>query len=91
MDQFLRGFITAGTFVIALFFYRFYRKSKDRLFLCFSVSFTLLALNRFGAAFATQYEFTSLIFYWVRAFAYLLILIVIIDKNWPQKGSHRTP
>jgi hypothetical protein len=82
MDQFLRGFITAGTLVIALFFLRFYIRGHDRLFLFFSLSFFLLALNRIALALVAHHDIDTSIPYLVRAFAYLLILLVIIDKNF---------
>jgi hypothetical protein len=81
MDQFLRGFIAAGSFVIALYFLRFYRQSHDRLFLYFSFSFFLLAVNRLALSLVTHYQIDTTIPYWVRAIAYILILVVIIDKN----------
>jgi hypothetical protein len=82
MDQFLRGFIAAGCGVIALFFFRFYRKTQDRLFLFFSLAFVLLALNRLALSLVAYYKIDTTIPYWVRAGAYLLILVVIIDKNF---------
>jgi hypothetical protein len=116
MDQFLRGAIVAGCLVVGLFFLRFFRRSRDRLFLFFALSFFLLAAERFMLAVIESYnvpldagEWVRAIAavndspqsirerllelrprwirsfanvpYWVRAFAYLLIITGIVDKN----------
>jgi amino acid transporter len=116
MDQVLRGMIVFGCVVIGLFFLRFYRRSSDRLFLFFALSFILLAAERFTLAVLASYEVPPSVTvgmhgdepgdeaptaarspqrqrqpdwmtavanvpYWVRAFAYLLIIAGIVDKN----------
>ncbi len=96
MDQFVRGAIVAGCLVVGLFFLRFFRRTWDRLFLFFALSFFLLAAERFMlalvAAYATSADITFWLHafpYWVRAFAYLLIIVGIIDKN--VSGRSETP
>src|SRR5687768_14593332 len=46
LGDFLMGAITLGWFVAALFFVRFWRQTRDRLFLLFAVSFVILAVTR---------------------------------------------
>lgn len=81
MDQFLRGLTAAGFLVIGMFFLRFFRRDRDRLFLFFALSFFLLAADRFMLGLAASYGAITVIPYWARAFAYLLIIAAIVDKN----------
>ena len=86
--DFLRGAITLGWFVAALFFVRFWRETRDRLFLLFAVAFVMLALTRIVmmAVNPEGDEHTNL--YWLRLAAYCLILTAIVDKNVRTDRSH---
>jgi uncharacterized membrane protein len=86
MDQFLRGAITAGCIVIGLFFLRFFRRDRDRLFLYFACAFFLLAADRFALGVASSLGANIALPYWARAFAYLLIIIAIVDKNLSRRS-----
>src|SRR5690242_13222166 len=46
LSIFLSGIITAGYVVAALFFAKFWRRTRDALFIAFSIAFLLLALNQ---------------------------------------------
>ena len=46
LDQFLRGVIVLGFAVAGLFFLKFWKKSKERLFALFSIAFFVLSVNR---------------------------------------------
>ncbi len=46
MIELLAGAVTVGYLVAAGFFLRYWRKTAERLFFLFAVSFVLLALNR---------------------------------------------
>jgi hypothetical protein len=46
MNAMLAGAIAMASIVISLFFFRFWRSTRDRLFLFFAISFLLEALNR---------------------------------------------
>jgi hypothetical protein len=78
--QFLLGCIVAVCFAISLFFVRFWRKTHDRLFACFAVSFCLLGLNWLALGFIQQDEVRTAL-YVIRLLAYLPILLGILDKN----------
>ena len=43
---FLSGAVSLGFLVAALFFLKFWRRTRDGLFLAFSAAFVLLALNQ---------------------------------------------
>ncbi len=78
--QFLLGGLVMGCFVAALFFLRFWRKTRDRLFAIFAVAFSLLGINWLLLAFTQQDEVNTW-YYAVRLLAFVLILFAIIDKN----------
>jgi len=78
--NFLLGCIVMACFVISLFFARFWRKTHDRLFACFAISFCLLGLNWLALVF-TQRDEVRTALYVVRLLAFLLILLGIVDKN----------
>ena len=78
---FAEGMLAAGNLVAALFFLRFWRESRDRLFAFFGASFTLLAVQRLAIALVRGSDDDTAWLYGIRLIAYLLILIAIYDKN----------
>jgi uncharacterized membrane protein HdeD (DUF308 family) len=81
MNLFLLGAITAGFLVASLFFLRFWRETKDRLFLAFGISFLMEAINRAALALSDTPNEGAPFSYVIRLSSYLLILIAIADKN----------
>jgi len=80
--DFLSGAVSLGFFVCALFFLRFWRRTRDRLFVIFAVAFWLLGVNWLLLAFTDpNAETQRLLLYALRAVAFILILIAILDKN----------
>jgi hypothetical protein len=81
MIEFLAGAVTLGFIVSALFFLRFWRKTRDRLFLAFGCAFMLLALNQALAQWlGASDEWVGYTFL-LRVLGFGLILAAIIDKN----------
>jgi hypothetical protein len=80
MNQMLMGAIATGSLIAGLFFFRFWRSSRDRFFLFFALSFWLEALNRVALALLAGSEDTP-VFYGVRIVSYGLILAGILQKN----------
>jgi hypothetical protein len=81
MIEFLSGAVTLGFLAGAAFFLRFWRATRDRLFLAFGAAFVLFALNQFlAAALVVVVEPSSLI-YALRVLGFVLILAAIVDKN----------
>lgn len=74
---FLSGALVIGYAVAALFFLRFWRDTRDRLFGYFATSFFLLAVQRLIIA---TTEATSPA-YIVRLLAFVLIIWAVVDKN----------
>ena len=81
MNLFLLGAIAMGSAVAALLFLRFWRQTRDRLFLYFSASFLLEAVNRTLFAWNGAHSEEATLYYLVRLLAYGLILWAIVDKN----------
>lgn len=81
MVQLISGALVAGYLVAALFFLRFHRETRDRLFLAFSVAFALLAMQRAALALIPREGRSETMIYSLRLFAFVLILAAIIDKN----------
>jgi hypothetical protein len=81
MEEFLLGAIAMGSALTALFFLRFWRETRDRLFAIFSIAFVLLGTTRVGLALSSEPREGHTYWYWVRLVAFLLILLAIADKN----------
>lgn len=84
---FLSGMLTASYLVAALFFLQFWRRTRDRLFVLFSVAFALLGLAQALLALSPlPIEDRSWI-YLIRLLAFLIILAAIYGKN--REGAAR--
>jgi hypothetical protein len=82
MPQFLLGAVAMASLVAAAFFWRFWRHTHDRFFMLFAAAFLLEAINRTTlAAIGSVTEEQEPLFYLVRLFSFVLILIAIVDKN----------
>jgi uncharacterized membrane protein len=81
MIHFISGAIVMGYWVAGLYFLRFWRRSRDRLFVVFGAAFWLLGLQRLALATHPEWndEYGSI--YVLRLLAFLMILGAIIDKN----------
>ncbi|MDI1475236.1 DUF5985 family protein [Polyangium sp. y55x31] len=87
MNDLISGALILGFAVIALFFLRFWRSTRDRLFAIFALSFSLMAVNRLILAIAKFPEDNYPYVYLVRLVANALIIYAVIDKNRAHKRS----
>jgi hypothetical protein len=78
VNEFLRGAVAMASFAVGLFFLRYFRTSRDRLFLLFCVAFWLFALNWTVIALAPALAPHA---YWLRFSAFAIIALAVIDKN----------
>ena len=79
--DFLSGAVAFGFVIAGLFFLRFWRRTRDQLFLSFSLAFWLLGLGQTILALAeVPIEERSWI-YLIRLAAFSLILLAIVRKN----------
>jgi hypothetical protein len=81
IEGFLLGVIVTCSFVAAGFFARFWRATRDLLFLGFAVAFLLEGLNRLAFLFLEHPNAGDTVIYVVRLLSYLLILGAIAYKN----------
>ena len=78
---FLSGASCVAAAVIALFFLRFWRDTRDRLFLFFGLAFAVFAVNRLLLTLIDDDSEGRTLVYVVRALAFGMIAAAIIDKN----------
>jgi hypothetical protein len=81
MYQFLSGAIMFGSFVVAVFFARSWKRSGDRFFLMFAIAFALMGIERLLLGALNLPEEPTPRIYLIRFAAFLLIVAAIIDKN----------
>lgn len=81
MNQLLLGAVAMAAFTIGLFFFRFWKKTKDRFFLFFAVAFGLEGLDRILLGINAGSSENEPFIYLVRLLSFVLILIAIVDKN----------
>ena len=82
LNPFILGMVVMACGVAGVFFLRFWRRTRDRLFAIFAAAFWLLGLNWLLLAFTDpEAETQRLVLYTLRAVAFILILIAILAKN----------
>jgi hypothetical protein len=75
------GAIVMGYFVAGLFFLRYWRDTRDRLFLVFAMAFWMLGLQRILINLVDVGAEDQAAFYLLRLAAFLLIIYAVVDKN----------
>jgi hypothetical protein len=81
MIDFLAGAAALGYAIAGMYFVRFWRTTRDRLFLAFAAAFALLAANQVLAALLEAGDERTPFVYSLRVLGFLLILAAIVDKN----------
>jgi Family of unknown function (DUF5985) len=87
MMAFLHGMVTMGFIIAGLFFLRFWRRTKEGLFVVFMLAFWLLALNQILIAVAgaenplLSWEFLPSLG------AFGLLILAILIKNFGGGGQ----
>lgn len=81
MRLMLMGAIALGWALAGLFFFRFWRNTRDPFFLFFAASFWIEAVNRVALGLLTSASETNPVFYGIRLVSYGLILLAIWQKN----------
>ena len=85
LGAFLLGAIAMGCAVASLFFFRYWRNTRDRFFLWFGCSFLIEALNRAIFALSGVRQEEAQLYYLIRLGSYVLILWAVIEKNLPRR------
>jgi len=77
---FMLGLLVMACLVCGTYFLRFWRLTRDRLFVVFAIAFWLLALNWLLLALTKKDEAQTAL-YLIRLLAFVLILVGIVQKN----------
>lgn len=81
LNSVILGAVSMASFVAALFFLRFWRQTRDPLFLFFSLAFAVDASGRLTLALAEISSENEPLFYIARLITFALILAAIVEKN----------
>ena len=81
MSYFMSGLLTAMSATISLFFLKFFRESRDRLFAFFAAGFALLGVNWATPTLFTLRSESQHYWFLIRLGGFLLIIAGVIDKN----------
>jgi hypothetical protein len=81
LDAFLSGAIAASFLVCALFFLRFWSRTKDVLFAGFALTFTLLALGQSLTTLLNLAAEERTWIYLMRLAAFIILILAIVRKN----------
>jgi len=85
-ELFLLGVLSALSLVAGMFFLKFWRKTRDSLFLAFAVSFFIRAVNDISRGSMHRPNEATLWSFLVSLAASLLIVIAIVWKNLDRSG-----
>jgi hypothetical protein len=80
----LAGAVAMASFVAALFFLKYWRRTRDSFFLLFALAFGIDALSRFVLGIARVADESEPLYYIPRLVAFSLIILAIVLKNRPQ-------
>lgn len=83
----LLGMVAMASLTATLFFLKFWRQTRDPLFLFFALAFGLDAVIRLLLGLSEVSAETEPFFYLARLVSFALIIIAIIRKNNPGRRS----
>ena len=81
LDMFLLGYTAAASAAVALFFLRFWKETRDFLFVAFAIFFAVQGVT---PAFVVPAESPNMVIDWIyvlRLLAVLLVVAAILRKN----------
>jgi uncharacterized membrane protein len=81
LNDFLSGAVALAFLICGLFFLRFWRRTREELFLAFALAFALLGVGQTVLALANIPTEERGSLYLIRLTAFLLILFAIYRKN----------
>jgi len=83
--MFVYGMVTMGYMIAGLFFFKFWARSRDPLFVIFALAFWLLAVSQMLLAILNLPREEQGWVYIIRLSAFALIVVAIIQKNVSRK------
>ncbi|MFL5345256.1 MAG: DUF5985 family protein [Hyalangium sp.] len=81
------GALVVACLACALFFLRFWRSSRDRLFAFFALAFAAMSVNWLALTLLQVDDERRYYVYVLRLVSFLIILYAIWDKNRAGRGS----
>ncbi|HXR98038.1 MAG TPA: DUF5985 family protein [Terriglobales bacterium] len=84
---FLLGVIVTTSLVAALLFLKYWRRTRDFLFLAFAIAFAVEALNRFAILMLHPGQEGAPSMYPLRLLTFILILAAIVKKSTGERRS----
>jgi hypothetical protein len=81
MIEILSGALLFAYFIAGVHFFRFWKRTGDRLFVHFAVAFWLFALNQLITSIPSVAYGTDGYEYLLRVLGFVMILVAIVDKN----------
>ena len=84
---FVSGAVCAGFAVAALFFLKFWMRTRDLLFAAFAAAFSLMAANQAVAGFTHRVRGEDARAYLLRLAAFVIIILAILAKNAADKPA----
>jgi hypothetical protein len=91
INQCVLGGLVVASAAAGLFFLRFWRKTRDRLFLIFAVAFWLMGVNWLALSFTEPNAEFRPALYLIRLLAFVLILYAILEKNRASRQGPARP
>lgn len=84
-EVFLAGAVAMASATASLFFMRFWLRTRDPLFVWFSIAFAVEAVNRCVLTFQYSPNESEPLFYLPRLLAFSLIALAVFLKNRPHR------
>jgi hypothetical protein len=81
LTSFLSGLITMGFLIAALFFFRFWKRTQDALFVTFGFAFLLFALNQALIGISEMSGEERSLLYIPRLMAFALLIAAIVGSS----------
>ena len=81
MHPFLNGISACASLIAGILFLRFWRDTRERLFLWFALAFWMFAINWGGVATVPPADEGRYLFFLPRLAGFAFILAAIVDKN----------
>lgn len=81
MKLLVSGMLAMAYLTAALFFLRYWRVSRDRLFAYFALAFALFAVNRLTLSLLGHPLESRHVIYLLRLSGFVVLIVGIVDKN----------
>jgi hypothetical protein len=91
VTTFVQGAIMLASFAISLFFLKYWRQTRDRLFGVFSAAFVIYGVSRILLSFIDRNSEARAWVFLLRVLMFAAIIGAIVDKNISRSPDDRGP